>query len=100
LIVACDLNGFVLFACKIIERERNKNGRSRLGKSDYGTLEAYVNQSLVPVLGRSKLEVPHYIVVMDNKSIHISENVVNFIEAAGAKTLYLPLIVGGRRQLF
>jgi hypothetical protein len=54
LIAACDLNGFVLSACKIVEREGDKNDRD----PDRGTVtmerfEAYVDQCLVPVLGRT-----------------------------------------------
>lgn len=57
---------------------------SILGATDGLTFEAYISQKLVP-----KLEEGDY-VIMDNCSIHKGGDIVELIEAAGAKLIYLP----------
>ena len=89
MIGACDINGFVASACQLVERETSSNDTDpERGTVDNEKFERYVNQCLVPNLGRYDLAEPRSIVVMDNASIHISDGVVEAIESAGAVILY------------
>jgi transposase len=55
-----------------------------LGRTDGITFEAFILQKLVPNLWKGAC------VLMDNYSIHKGEEVANFIEAVGARVIYLP----------
>ena len=89
LIGACDINGFVVSACKIVERERSRvDNDPERGTVDMNRFEDYIINNVVPVLGRFDLGEPRSLVVMDNAAIHISDTVVESIEQAGAKILY------------
>ena len=89
LIAAADIDGFVESACQLVERERDKNDIDvNRGTVDTERFERYVENYLVPVLGRFVDDEPRSIVVMDNASIHISERVRDLIEGAGAKLIY------------
>lgn len=57
---------------------------SLLGATDRLTFEAFISQKLVPLLWKGAY------VVMDNCSIHKSEEVAALIQAAGANLIYLP----------
>ena len=89
LIGACNWDGFVTEACCIVERE---HGSADLdpdrGTVDTERFEQYVEQHLVPVLGKSVNGEPNSIVVMDNASIHASDRIRDLIEEAGAKLVF------------
>ena len=73
LIGACDCNGFVAEACKIVERERDKNDRDpNRGTVDHERFEDYVEFDLCPLLGHYSRREPRSIVILDNASIHNS----------------------------
>ena len=54
------------------------------GATDSAVFEGYLQEMLVPALGKGD------VVVMDNLSVHKSERVRDLIEGAGAQLLYLP----------
>ncbi len=89
LIAACNWDGFVPSACQIVEREQGKNDDNPdRGTVDTARFEKYIEEYLVPVLGNYALDEPHSIVVMDNASIHNSENIRQLIEDAGALLVF------------
>ena len=49
-----------------------------------------MQQQLVPVLGNCALCQENSIVILDNATIHHSEEIVGLIESKGAKIIYLP----------
>ena len=85
MLAACNINGFIRDACKTVERERDGGGTV-----DTEVFTHWLNDSLVPLLGNNLCGEPHSIVVLDNASIHHSDEIVALIEAAGAIILYLP----------
>ena len=89
LIGACNWDGFVTEACCIVEREHGSADTDPdRGTVDTERFEQYVEQHLVPVLGKSRDGDPNSIVVMDNASIHASDRIRDLIEDAGAKLVY------------
>jgi hypothetical protein len=89
LIGACDINGFVLQACHLVERETNAaNNDPDRGTVDMKKFETYVETKLIPVLGAYSSWEPRSIVVMDNASIHISQEVIDLINDAGAQIIF------------
>ena len=87
MIAALDVCGFVPSSIKIIPRsdDGDKNGR---GTVDREAFECWVEEHLVPVLGRYSDGEARSVVVMDNASIHMSEKVHDMIHGAGAYLLY------------
>ena len=60
-------------ACHIVEREHSKDDPNPdHGTVDTGRFELYLEDVVVPVLGRAKLQELKSIVIMDNASIHHS----------------------------
>ena len=49
-----------------------------------------MNQKLMPSLGNYALCEENSIVILDNATIHHSEEIVNLIESRGAKIIHLP----------
>ena len=89
LIGAADINGFVVEACQIVEREHGKHDNDPTrGTVDMERFEEYVEEYLVPMLGSFGRGEPRSVVIMDNASIHISLRVQELIENAGAKLIY------------
>lgn len=85
LIGAADIDGFVVGACDIVEREHGDNDTNpNRGTVDTAKFEAYIENKLVPNLGNYALREPHSIVVFDNAIIHISPRIRKLIEDAGA----------------
>ena len=89
LIGACNWDGFIPEACEIVEREHGKNDNNpNRGTVDTERFEQYLEECLVPVLGKYEFFEPNSIVVMDNASIHNSVRVKEIIEGAGALLVY------------
>lgn len=86
MVAACDYNGFIIETCLCLSREKDADGRMKTIDSEIflDWLEDY----LVPVLGKYESLAPRSIVVLDNASIHHSDEVMDVIEEAGAKILY------------
>ena len=89
LIGACNWEGFIPSACRIVEREQGNNDPNPdRGTVDATRFEEYVEYFLVPSLGKAVNQEPNSIVVMDNAAIHCTERVVELIEEAGALLVF------------
>jgi transposase len=91
MIAACDVKGFILGSCETVEREQGINDRNESrGTIDRERFRVWVEQRLVPVLGNASLLEDRSILVMDNASIHVSNEIRELIESTGARLLCLP----------
>jgi transposase len=86
---AADINGFILEACEVIQRESGDDDpdESR-GTIDKSRFIEWVRCYLVPVLGNYARSEPRSIIVMDNATIHMDSEVERLINEAGAVILY------------
>ena len=88
-ISAADIDGFIIESCDVIVRESGDNDtdpcRGTVGEARF-TL--WVENKLVPILGRFVENEPRSIVVLDNATIHHSPEIKNLIESTGAKVIY------------
>jgi transposase len=82
MLASCDWNGFVISSCQVVMREED-------GTVDQEKFIEWVATKLVPVLGCYNRCEPRSLVILDNASIHHSDDVVQLIEATGAKIIYL-----------
>lgn len=86
---ACDMHGFIMDACEIVQREDNHEDDNPFhGTIDTNRFEMWIEQKLLPILGNYHLQEPCSLVILDNASIHHSEKVVEMIESVGAKVLF------------
>jgi transposase len=91
MIAACDINGFIIDTCETIERERGISDKDEtLGTVHRERFRLWIENKLLPVLGDVSRMEDRSIVVMDNASIHISDEIEQLIESVGAKVVYLP----------
>jgi transposase len=89
LLAACDIHGFVIEACETVERELGKDDKNPTrGTIDGDRFKLWVEEMLIPVLGKYHECAPRSIVVLDNASIHHVDGIVEMIEAAGAKVIF------------
>jgi transposase len=89
LIAACNWEGFIPEACHIVEREYGSEDKDpERGTVDAERFEHYLEEHLIPVLGKAINQETNSIVVMDNASIHNSSRVREMIEATGALLIY------------
>ena len=89
LIAAADIHGFMTSACHTVLRDEiSEEGAAETVDSDYFLY--WVNEYLVPVLGRYEHGEPRSVVLMDNASTHMSLEVENAILNAGAILIYSP----------
>ena len=90
MIAAADCNGFIIPACSVVLRENGDTDSD----SSHGTIGKerfilWVKQCLVPVLGNYELRQPYSLVLLDNATIHHSDEAINLIRMAGAEVVYL-----------
>jgi DDE superfamily endonuclease len=82
MIAACDWNGFILETCHIVERERD-------GTVNKEVFTFWLYDHLIPLLGDYSRQENRSIVVLNNATIHHSDEIVELIESTGAIILYL-----------
>ena len=88
---AANIEGFVPDACEIVFREDSENDKEETkGTVDKKRFIQWVEQKLMPVLGNYALCQKNSIVILDNTTIHHSEEIVRLIESKGVKIIYLP----------
>ena len=80
MIGAANINGFILSACEVVERDRSESR----GTIDTLRFERYIEECIVPILGNFSLSEPNSIVIMDNVIMHLSDKVSQLIHDAGA----------------
>ena len=89
LLAAADIHGFVEGACEIVQRSSGDADTDEThGTVDADRFVSYVENILVPCLGRHDLLEPRSVVVLDNATLHDDDRVVRLIEAAGARIIY------------
>ncbi len=89
LIGAVDIGGFIKSACHVVFRKHNSSDMEPTrGSVDGDRFVAYVEEILVPELGRYEHNEPRSVVVLDNASIHKDPRVVELIEEAGARVIW------------
>ena len=87
LIAAMDIDGFIPTTLDIVRRDEiSEEGAA--GTVDSAYFEGWVENCLVPTLGRYELGEKRSIVVMDNASTHMNDRVRQLINGAGAYLLY------------
>ena len=91
LIAAADIAGFVFEACQTYYRTptAEETAEGACGTVDRATFEKWVKEKLVPVLGSWEKKESRLIVIMDNATTHMSEEVERLIEEAGTYLLYV-----------
>jgi transposase len=87
MIGVADINGFVLEAIEVVPASGPGDD---VGPIDRDRFVQFIQEKLLPVLGRFEYGEPRSLVVLDNASIHISKEIVDLIESTGAKIVYLP----------
>jgi transposase len=89
LMAACDINGFVMEACDIVERETSaEDNDPTRGTVNRERFLLWIEEKLLPVLGKYLEGEPRSLVILDNASIHHGDEVKALIESTGAKVMY------------
>ena len=87
MIAGFNIDGFVNATIGIYEREETSN-EGAAGTVDRSDFVECVEESLCPVLGDYQKDEKNSIVIMDNASTHMCEEVRELIESKGAYLLY------------
>ena len=87
LIAAADINGFIPSACHTVLRdELSDEGAAGTVDGDY--FLKWVKEYLCPVLGSYALGEPRSVVMMDNASTHMNDEIERAITSTGAVLIY------------
>ena len=87
MIIGCDTDGFITETCQLIHRNEISD-EGAAGTVDRDAFKEWVRHFLVPNLGNFTRGERRSIVVMDNASTHMDEEVGTMIRNAGALLLY------------
>jgi transposase len=87
MIGVCDAKGFIVEACEVVQTVGTGEDVGPINRERF---ERFIREILLPVLGRYDFDEARSIVVLDNASIHHSEEIVNLIKSTGAEIVYLP----------
>ena len=87
LIAAADVNGFIPSACHTVMRDELSE-EGAVGTVDGEYFLYWVKEYLCPMLGDYMLGEPRSVVLMDNASTHMSDDIQRAIEATGAVLIY------------
>jgi len=93
LLAACDVNGFIVESCDIVQRGRSRDEEEldpTIGTVDQERFEMWVQEKLLDtnVLGSYAKREPRSIAVLDNASIHHSQKIIDMITSTGAIIIY------------
>ena len=89
LIAAADINGFIPAACHTVLRDEvSEEGAAGTVDGEY--FKYWVKDYLCPMLGSYELGEPRSVVLMDNASTHMSDEIEDLITATGAVLIYSP----------
>ena len=86
MIAASDWNGFIIETCECVSREKDASGRAKTVDSE--VFLEWVEDRLLPVLGQYDLMEARSVVILDNASIHHSEDTIALIESTGARVIF------------
>ena len=89
----CDVTGFLAQCCKLHYRsgsEASKTSEGASGTVDQKEFAEWIEDFIVPVVGRIEFNEPQSIVLLDNASVHFSPRLVVMIEKSGGYVLFLP----------
>ena len=87
LMAAADIRGFIVSACHTVLRDQiSEEGAAGTVDGDYFLY--WIKEYLCPVLGNFEMGEPRSVVLMDNASTHMSEEVEEAIAATGAILIY------------
>ena len=87
LIAAADINGFIPAACHTVVRDEiSDEGAAGTVDGDYFLY--WVKEYLCPILGSYELGEARSVVLMDNASTHMSDEIESAIQATGAILIY------------
>ena len=87
MLAAADINGFIPSACHtVLRNELSDEGAA--GTVDSAYFLHWVTNYLCPHLGNYQLGEPRSVVLMDNASTHMSDEVESVIRATGAVLIY------------
>ena len=87
LIAAADINGFIEPACLTVDRDEiSQEGAAGTVNREFYTM--WVKEYLCPVLGNFRNREPRSVVLLDNASTHMSDEVVDAIRHTGAQIIY------------
>jgi len=84
MIEAADINAFVPQACELVFKSKGYDSHSVCGNIDGARFRDYVTHCLCPMLGNYWKGEPHSIVIIDNATIHMHEEVEELINSKGA----------------
>ena len=87
LLAAADVNGFIPSACHTVQRD-DISDESAAGTVDADYFLYWVKTYLCPVLGNYEYGEPRSVVLMDNASTHLGDEVERAIESTGAILIY------------
>ena len=87
LMTAADVNGCIPSACHtVMQDELSEEGAACTVDGEYFLY--WVREYLCPMLGDYKQCEPRSVILMDNTSMHMSDNIQSAIEATGAVLIY------------
>ena len=87
LIAAADINGFIPVACRTVIRDEISD-EGAAGTVDGEYFLYWITNYLCPTLGSYELGEARSVVLMDNASTHMSDEVERVIQATGAVLIY------------
>ena len=87
LIAAADINGFIESACVTVDRDEI-SAEGAAGTVNKAFFTHWVKEYLCPSLGNFARGEPRSVVLLDNASTHMSDEVVDLIRGTGAQIIY------------
>ena len=90
MIGAADVNGFIASACETYLRDEISN-EGAAGTVKREIFEEYIEKCFCPVLGSYAKGEARSVVLLDNASTHMSQKVIDLIEATGAVVIFAAL---------